>query len=119
MPRTFIVDGFTVKAGKNNLQNEKLLDLAGRNDIWLHVKSYHSSHVIIKVESEASNSVLLTAAEICAYRSEANGGGTVAVDYTLRRFVKKPQGSKPGNVIYTDFKTLLVTPNEHKDKIAK
>lgn len=118
-PIKYLIDGVTVLVGKNNLQNEQLLDLAGRNDIWLHVKSYHSSHVIIKAESEVTNSVLLTAAEICAYRSEANGGGTVAVDYTLRRFVKKPQGSKPGSVIYTDFKTLLVTPNEHKDKIAK
>ncbi len=114
----YLVDGFTVKVGKNNLQNEALLNEASRTDLWLHVKDYHSSFVIIKAENKAvPDSVILTAAEICAFRSEAKGGGKISVDYCLRKFVKKPPASRPGSVIYTDYKTVVVTPNGHEDKL--
>ena len=115
---TYNIEGFTVKVGKNNLQNEALLDEASRTDTWLHVKDYHSSFVIIKAENKPlPDSVILTSAEICAYRSEAKNGDKIAVDYTLRKFVKKPPKSRPGSVIYTDYSTIIVTPNPHNDKI--
>ncbi len=115
---TYNVLGFTIKVGKNNLQNEALLDEASRTDTWLHVKDYHSSFVLIKAENkEVPDSVLKICAEICAYRSEAKNGGKVSVDYTLRKFVKKPPKSRPGSVIYTNYNTIIITPNEHKDKI--
>ncbi len=115
---TYNIEGFIVKVGKNNLQNEALLDEASRTDLWLHVKDYHSSHVIVKAEnSKVLDSVILTCAEICAFRSEANKGGKVSVDYTLRKFVKKPPKSRPGSVIYTDYSTIIVTPNSHEDKL--
>ena len=116
---TYNVDGFTIKVGKNNLQNEALLDEASRTDLWLHVKDYHSSFVIIKTENTTvPGSVILSSAEICAYRSEAQNGTKVAVDYTLRKFVKKPPKSRPGSVIYTDYSTIIVTPNAHEDKLV-
>ncbi len=115
---TYNIDGVTVKVGKNNLQNEALLDEASRTDIWLHVKDYHSSFVIIKAENkEVLSSVLKTAAEICAYKSEAKNGGKVTVDYCLKKFVKKPPKSRPGSVIYTNFESILVEPNPNEDKL--
>ena len=116
---TYIIDGFIVKVGKNNLQNEALLDEASRTDVWLHVKDYHSSFVIIKAENkEVPSSVILTCSEICAYRSEAQYGSKVQVDYTLKKFVKKPPKSRPGSVIYTNYSTIIVTPNSHNDKLT-
>ncbi len=114
----FEVDGFIIKAGKNNLQNEALLDEASRNDLWLHVKDYHSSFVIIEVkDKEVTNNVLQIASEICAYHSESKNGTKIAVDITKRKFVKKPPKSRPGSVIYTDYKTVFVDPNPHSDKL--
>ena len=115
----FNCDGFTIKAGKNNLQNEALLDEAKRNDLWLHVKDYHSSFVIIEVkDNEIPNSVLQVASEICAYHSQSRNGTKIAVDITKRKFVKKPPKSRPGSVIYTDYKTVFVDPNPHSDKLV-
>ncbi len=117
---TYIIDGFIVKVGKNNLQNEALLDEASRTDLWLHVKDYHSSFVIIKTENKpVPDSVILTSSEICAYRSEAQNGSKVQVDYTLKKFVKKPPKSRPGSVIYTDYSTIIVTPNSHEENLIK
>ncbi|MBQ7408327.1 MAG: hypothetical protein IJW13_03540 [Clostridia bacterium] len=59
--------------------------------------------------------ILQLAAEICAFYSEAQHGDKVPVDYTLKKYVKKPPKSKFGSVIYTDFKTVFVTPNAHKN----
>ncbi len=112
------IGGFTVKVGKNNLQNEALLDEASRTDVWLHVKDYHSSFVIIKAENkEVPSCVLKASAEICAYKSEAKNGGKVTVDYCLKKFVKKPPKSRPGSVIYTNFESILVEPNSHDGKL--
>ena len=97
--------------GRNNLQNDKLLRLASPDDIWLHTQKYHSSHAIIFTEGrQVRDETLLYAAELCAYYSDGRGGDKIPVDYCKRKFVKKPSKSKAGFVIYTDYKTLLVTP---------
>ncbi len=111
--RTFEKDGVTVLVGRNNLQNDRLLRQADGEDIWLHAQKYHSSHVIVRVGGgQVSDEVLLYAAELCAYYSEARGGEKIPVDYCRRKFVKKPSKSKAGFVTYTDYKTLLVTPKK-------
>ncbi|MBR6737017.1 MAG: NFACT family protein [Clostridia bacterium] len=112
-PIKYVVEGYEVLVGRNNLQNEYLYQTSSRQDFWLHVKNYPSSHVYIKCQGECSESVLKTCAEICAFYSSANGGGKVSVDYALRKHLKKPAGAKLGSVIYTDFKTILVEPNKH------
>ncbi len=110
------IDGFDVLVGKNNLQNDRLLSLADKNDLWFHVKSYHSSHVILKTDGKApSNFVLTACAEICAFYSQANGCNKVEVDYTQRKFVKKQGGKNLGGVYYTDQQTLLVVPNANNN----
>ncbi len=109
--RVFEYEGFTILAGRNNLQNDRLLRLASGEDIWLHTQKYHSSHVIILTQGgHVRDEVILRAAEICAYYSDGREADKIPVDYCKRKFVKKPNKSKAGFVTYTDYKTLLVTP---------
>ena len=106
--------GFKILAGRNNLQNDRLLRFASAEDIWLHTQKYHSSHVIILTEGrQVRDETLLYAAELCAYYSDGREADKVPVDYCKRKFVKKPKGGKAGFVVYTDYKTLLVKPS-HK-----
>lgn len=114
--RTFKYDGYKIIAGKNNIQNDKLTSSAKPSDMWLHTKDYHSAHVIIESNGKhIEGDILLIAAEICAFYSEASKGDKVPVDYTLKKYVKKPPKSNFGSVLYTDFKTILVTPDSHKN----
>ena len=108
--------GYKIKRGKNNLQNDRLTSRAFQGDTWLHTKGYHSSHVIVETKGEEiPKEVILVAAEICAYYSDAKEGNKIPVDYALKKFVKKPNGAKPGSVIYTDYKTCIVNPAPHEE----
>lgn len=114
--REYTHEGHTILVGRNNLQNDRLLRLASPDDIWLHAQKYHSSHVIILTRGgQVSNETLLFSAELCAYYSEGRDADKLPIDYCKRKFVKKPSKSKAGFVVYTDYKTLLVTPNAHKE----
>ncbi|MBQ8427640.1 MAG: NFACT family protein, partial [Clostridia bacterium] len=116
LPRKYLLDGFIVKVGKNNLQNERLLKEADGEDIWLHTQKYHSSHVLIFAQGKkVPQEVLVKAAEICAHDSQARGGDKIPVDYCARKRVKKAPHAKAGRVFYTDYQTLLVTPNPCKE----
>ena len=81
-------------------------------DIWMHTKNIPGSHVIVKGASEQDTATMTEAALLAAYYSRARGSENVAVDYTPRKYVKKPAGAKPGMVIYTTNKTAYVTPSE-------
>ena len=113
-PREFHIDGYTVLVGKNNKQNDYLTTkIASKNDIWFHTKDIHGSHVILKNPSKnISNEILIKCAKLAAYYSKARLSNNVPVDYCFVKYVKKPNGSKPGMVIYTNNKTLNVTPCE-------
>ncbi len=114
--RVFECGKFTFFAGRNNVQNDRIVRECAPDDIWLHTQKYHSSHVLIRTSGrKVPNEVLLAAAQICAYFSDAREGGKVPVDYCERRFVKKPSGSRAGFVTYTDFKTILVEPCRHSE----
>lgn len=114
--RNFEYGGFHIRAGKNNVQNDRLTFTAKPSDCWLHVKDYHSAHVVIESNGKhIPTEIIGIAAEICAYFSEAKQGSKVAVDYTLKKYVKKPPKAKYGSVIYTDFKTVYVTPDSHSN----
>ena len=105
-------DGIPILVGKNNRQNDKLtLSTAASDDTWLHVKDIHGSHVIIKA-GRVPDATLYDAAVLAAYYSKARGSGSVPVDYTLVKYVKKPAGAKPGMVIYTHQHTVYVAPDE-------
>ncbi len=105
-------DGFKIYVGRNNLQNDKLtLKTAAKTDMWLHTKDIHGSHVIIVCNGkQPSEEAILAAARLAAYHSKARNSTNVPVDYTLVKHVSKPNGAKPGMVIYTDNKTVYVEP---------
>ena len=114
--RVFEYNGYVIKCGKNNVQNDRLTQRAFKEDMWLHTKGFHSSHVIIETKGEEiPNKVIEVASEICAFYSDAKQGSKVPVDYCFKKFVKKPSQAKPGSVIYTDYKTCYVNPNEHSE----
>jgi len=106
--------GMQILAGKNNAQNDKLtLKTAAKSDIWLHAQKSHGAHVIILCYAATPDETsLFEAATIAAYYSSARSGGKVPVDYTLVKQVKKQPGGRPGMVIYTDYKTIIATPDE-------
>jgi predicted ribosome quality control (RQC) complex YloA/Tae2 family protein len=109
--REFEFEGVKIYAGRNNLQNDRLVRLADPDDIWLHTQKYHSSHVIIALKGrQVWDELLLYAAEICAYYSDGRDSDKIPVDYCKKKYVKKPNKSKAGFVIYTDYKTVMVKP---------
>lgn len=104
--------GMTVLVGRNNRQNDQLtLKQADKNDLWFHAKDIPGSHTILLTENqEADEASILFAAQLAAAHSKAKEAGKVPVDYTKVRYVSKPQGAKPGMVIYINQKTLFVAP---------
>ena len=114
-PMRFISsDGYEILVGRSNSQNDELTTkTARRTDIWLHTKSVHGSHVIISCEGrEPPERTIAEAASIAAYYSQGREGGKTAVDYTAVRFVRKPSGSMPGKVVYTDYRTVMAEADE-------
>lgn len=113
-PIKYTIDGYTVFVGRNNKGNDYLtLKFANKNDIWFHTKDFHGSHTILKIDNSLpypSNDILVKVAELAAKHSKARNSSNVPVDYCEVKFVKKPSGSKPGMVIYTNNKTINVTP---------
>ena len=107
-PLKFVApDGTEILVGKNNAQNDRLtFKIAAPDDLWLHTKDITGSHVILQL-----------AAELAAHFSKARDSSKVPVDYVQCRFVKKPSGAKPGFVIFTNQRTLYVTPRENIDSL--
>ena len=113
-PMKFITgDGFTVLVGRNNRQNDRLtMKLAGNNDIWFHTKNIPGSHTVLITDGRTpSDAAMEEAAKLAAAHSRAKDSAQVPVDYTRIRHVSKPQGAKPGMVIYDNYKTIFVTPD--------
>ena len=109
--RTFERDGFTVYAGRSNIQNDRLVRMSAPNDLWLHARNLHSAHVVIRTQGKkVPKDVLDFAAGICAKFSAA-GGSKIPVDCCPVKNVRKPKGSKAGFVTYSDFETLLGDPS--------
>ena len=109
-------DGWEILVGENSEANDYLTTRAAApNDIWLHVRANTSAHVVIRTRNQPQAvpaSVLQQAAKIAARHSPAKHSSLVPVDYTLRKYVRKPKGSPPGGALYQNEKTLYVTPQE-------
>lgn len=106
-------DGFDIYVGRNNTQNDYLtLKFANSSDLWFHTKDIHGSHTVIKlgIDKDVPKETILEAARLAAYYSKARESSQVPVDYTEIRNVKKPNGAKPGMVIYDSYNTVYVTP---------
>ncbi len=120
-PERFVSsDGTEILVGKNNLQNEKLtMHTADKRETWLHTKNIPGSHVIIR-SFAPSQQTLGEAANLAAFYSKARESSKVPVDYTKVKNIRKPNGTKPGYVIYDSQTTLFVTPDESLvDQLAR
>ena len=102
--------------GKNNRQNDYVtFSIGGPRDLWFHTKDIPGSHIILKTTlPEAREEDIALAVELAAYFSKAREGSSIPVDCVQRRYVKKPSGSKPGFVIFTNQKTYYATPDAQK-----
>ena len=111
---SFDYKGFQIFVGRNNKENEEISFSKGQpNDIWIHIKDIPGSHVLIlRNNQELPEDVLIYAANLACEYSKAKKGDKVTVDYCERKFVKKIKNSKPGNVTYTNFHSLLVNVPE-------
>ncbi|MEX2583143.1 MAG: NFACT RNA binding domain-containing protein, partial [Gemmatimonadota bacterium] len=109
--------GLEVRVGRNSRDNDRLtFHASSPNDVWLHARSVPGSHVILRwPDADASPPArdLGEAALIAAVFSRARTSGTVAVDWTRRKYVRKPRGAPPGAVIPQQVRTLFVEPDEH------
>ena len=114
-------EGYKILVGKNNRQNDYITTvLASKNDLWFHVKNIPGSHVIVMCRGESvSDETIKKAAMLAAKNSKASASSQVPVDYTPVKYVKKPNGAKPGMVIYTTNKTVYVTPSDLSDEKTK
>ena len=106
----FNIDGFTVLVGKNNKQNDYItLKLANNEDIWFHVKDFPGSHVVLRTENKIpSQDTINKCANLAKKYSKVNQSSNISVDYTYIKYVKKQNKAKPGMVIYTNNKTVMV-----------
>ncbi len=109
----YVVEGRNIKVGRNNAENDRLTGSSRGEFTWLHVKDYHSSHVVIEGDLALSDKVIKVASEICAYYSKCRNSDKVEVVYTLKKHVKKPPKSPLGFCVYTNFKSIIVKPNKN------
>ena len=110
-PIKYTLDGYTIYVGRNNIENDILTTkFAKYNDIWFHTKDIHGSHVILKVKpnEKVTDEIIYEAAKLAAKHSKAKLSSNIPVDYCTISNVKKPNGSKPGMVIYKNNKTIIV-----------
>lgn len=113
-PRVFRSSaGLRILVGRSNTQNDWLVREAFKSDYWFHTQRIHGSHVILCTEGLTPDEQSMTeAAVLAAWFSQGRDGGQVAVDYTQVRNVKKPNGARPGMVVYDPYQTAYVTPDE-------
>ena len=106
-------DGFEILVGRNNRQNDQLsLKTARRDDLWLHIQKFHGTHVIICCAgAPVPDGTITEAAMLAAWYSQAREGQNVPVDVTQVRNLRKPNGAKPGMVVYDRYRTVIVTPD--------
>lgn len=116
-----LYNGMEVLVGRNNVENDYLtFKLSDKNDLWLHTKDIPGSHVLVKTngiditgiykESEMDERACFEAAAISAYHSKGRKGENIPVDIVPIKYVKKPNGAKPGMVIFTNNRTVYVNP---------
>ena len=113
--RVISADGFEILYGENSQANDYLTTkIAKPNDLWFHARAVKGAHVIIRTANKPDNvppGTIRHAAEIAASNSDAKHSRLVPVDYTLKKYVRKPRASAPGFVVYQNEKTIDIVPN--------
>jgi predicted ribosome quality control (RQC) complex YloA/Tae2 family protein len=106
--------GLEVRVGRTSRDNDRLtFGHAAPGDVWLHARQVPGSHVVLRWPGEGAPPArdLEEAAVLAALHSKARSSGTVAVDWTRRRYVRKPRGAPPGRVTLLQAKTIFVEPD--------
>ena len=114
-PREFVTsDGWKVLVGRNNKENDHLtFKIARPYDFWFHTQDVGGSHLVLRRENRSqqpSSKTLIEAAKLAAYFSQARSSKKVPVAYTLVKHLRKPKKAKPGLVLVSKEKTIIVTP---------
>jgi len=114
-------DGFHIYVGKNNFQNDEItFNLATGNDWWFHAKQIPGSHVLVKCDGkELTDKTFEEAASLAAYYSKGREQNKVEIDYIQKKHVKKPNGAKPGFVVYYTNFSMVAVPNISKLQIIE
>ncbi len=114
-------DGFDVFVGRNNSMNDRLTMKTAKNyDTWFHTQACPGSHVICATSgAEITDGAIHDCAVIAAYYSSARESSNVAVDYTIVKNIRKPNGAKPGFVVYDTYKTEFVTPTREETEVLR
>lgn len=113
--RTLTLEGeWTLYIGENATSNDYLLTkVAAPKDLWFHIRGVAGAHGVLRTNGHPErvpDPILRRAAGLVAARSGEKHAGLVPVDYTERRYVRKPRGAKPGQAVYTVAKTMDVEP---------
>lgn len=107
-------EGWDILLGENSEANDFLTGrVAASNDIWLHVRAGVSAHVVIRTGNrpeQVPQNILMQAALLAARNSPAKHSSLVPVDYTLKKYVRRPRGAPSGTVFYQNEKTLFIEP---------
>ena len=107
-------DGYHMYVGKNNFQNDEItFKLANAGDLWFHANDIPGSHVIVKLgtDKDVPDATYEEAARLAAYYSKGRTDSKVEIDYTVRGNIKKPNGAKPGFVIYHTNYSIIAIPD--------
>lgn len=113
-PRRFTsTTGHHILVGRTNRENDEVTFTHARpDDVWLHARGMPGAHVVVRADGRPiPDAALAEAAQIAAYFSRGRTAKNVEVSYTLRKYVKKPRGARPGLVAISNEKTILVEPN--------
>jgi predicted ribosome quality control (RQC) complex YloA/Tae2 family protein len=112
--RTLVVEGHEILVGRSSRENDELtFHVANADDFWMHVGDYSGSHVVVRNPAKVKtipDNVLVKAAQLAAFFSQARNASKVEVHYTQRKYVSKPRRAKPGLVKLTEFKSISVEP---------
>lgn len=106
--------GLEIRVGRGARHNDDLtFRHSAPNDVWLHARHAAGAHVILRWSGGGAPPArdLEEAAVLAALYSKARTSGTVPVDWTLRKYVRKPRGSAPGSVVPDRVQTVFVVPD--------
>ena len=107
--------GIEIRVGRGARHNDRLtFHPSAPTDIWLHARHTAGAHVILRWNGPGNPPArdLEEAAILAALHSKARTSGSAPVDWTLRKYVRKPRGAKPGSVLPDRVRTLFVEPDE-------
>jgi predicted ribosome quality control (RQC) complex YloA/Tae2 family protein len=119
--KVFEDEGFTILVGRNAANNDLLTQrYAHKEDLWLHAKDVTGSHVVIRHRAghAVPASVVERAAQLAAWYSRRQHDSLCPVTVTPKKFVRKPKGALPGQVLVEREKVVLVVPANPFERVG-